>query len=109
MARRSGNAAPGVTGKKVSVWWVIADEPLSRLFCWGEGQRFALMRCLMDDRMAWNELPCTEEGVTCFEPESMPCALAVFEENMPGIMVVLRANGVRGRYRKAGDDREYRF
>lgn len=95
--------------EKTSVWWIITDAPVARLFCWGDGQRLALMRCLIDDHMAWSEPPCTESGVTCFELEAMPRAFAVHEPNMPGFMEVMRTNGIRGHYRKAGEEQKYQF
>ena len=94
----------------VEVWWVRCDEPVTRLVCPRGGGEATVMGVLYDmrrDRGA-TVRPTTDPALGCVDMEPTG-GFAVQVSNMRAFVAILRANRVHGSYRRAGDDREYRF
>ena len=90
-------------------WWVRLDEPTHGLFSWG-ADTHAVARTLIGMRASFTT--CATDSEDCvfwaLEPE-----IEVFvarECDMPGLMRCIRAAGLTGTYRRAGQmETVYRF
>lgn len=92
--------------RRVEVWWVLVDEPVTRLLCAAGGEEATLFGVLYDMRADHGAIrrQTDADGVVAVDLPRAMSRFAVPRENMQGLMRVLRANGVRGRYRMAGTD-----
>ena len=97
------------------VWWVQFDSVVERIFC---DRAHAAIVYQADAGISWagfdtsgrpRELPTDDPDVVCFAFDAPHYLMAVEESFMPGWMEVVRANGLHGRYRKAGTRVEYEF
>ena len=97
------------------VWWVEFDPPVERLFC----DKAHLGAAHEADRgVAWmgmetyhhpRRMPTDRPDVWLLEYGIPIDRMAVNHEWMGPWMEVVRANGLRGRYREAGTERWYEF
>ena len=97
------------------VWWVEFDAPVERVFC-DTAHVAAVFNA--DYGIAWTgmetyhhprQTPTDREGVWCMEFGIPIDRMAVEHQHMRGWMEVVRANGLRGRYREAGTTTVYEF
>ena len=96
-------------------WWIHFERPVSRVFC--DHEHAASVICA-DFGMSWAGVGMSHEpvkvatdnpDVDCFRFEYEVETMCVEERYMGGWMEVIRMNGLHGRYRKAGTEKEYRF
>lgn len=88
-------------------WWVYADGLFRDLFAEGD-DRHVIDRTLYGMRMAVPREPTDRETCFAYHLDGIEYLVAD-EEDMPAVMRCVRMSGYHGRYRKAGEEREYRF
>lgn len=88
-------------------WWVRLDSPASGIFAQGKDAH-VMARTLYAMREPVRPTPTDREGVT-FYPLDCAEFIVADEADMPAVMRCVRLTGLRGAYRKAGTDKEYRF
>lgn len=100
---------------RTSAWWVELAAPVTRVF-FDDADFATVMRA--DHGLRWAGVgsssapvirPTDRPGTSCAEFGVPLVTMAVERDVMASWMAVLRANGVRGRYREAGTDRWYEF
>lgn len=88
-------------------WWVYADGLFHDLFAEGD-DRHVIDRTLFAMRVAAPR--CPTDRATCSVYHLGGIEFIVAEESdMPAVMRCVRMSGYHGRYRKAGEEKEYRF
>lgn len=99
----------------VDVWWVQFDCVVERVFCDKLQTSFVLHA---DVGLSWAGLstsgrprivPTDNPNIDCVIFDAPHYLMAVEESLMPGWMEIVRANGLHGKYRKAGTRTEYEF
>lgn len=101
--------------EEAKVWWVEFSTPAERVFCRPEqvptiiNADYGITWAGVDTRHWPRQLPTDQEGVCCVEFGISIDRMAVEEQWMRGWMQIVRANGLHGKYRKAGTTREYEF
>ena len=96
--------------RRVEVWWVEPNTPITHLWCSGGAETACVFGVLYDMRADHGSTRrAAEDGMERVDFVRPLDRLAVQEANMRGLMRIIRANKVHGRYRKAGTDDEYKF
>lgn len=88
-------------------WWVYADGLFRDLFAEGD-DRYVMDRTLFVMRMAVPRGPTDRETCSVYRLGGIERIVAD-EADMPAVMRCVRMSGYHGRYRKAGEKKEYRF
>lgn len=88
-------------------WWVRADGLFHDLFAEGD-DRHVMDRTLFAMRMAVPREPTDRETCSVYRLGGVERIVAD-ESDMPVVMRCVRMSGYHGHYRKAGEEREYRF
>lgn len=88
-------------------WWVYADGLFRDLFAEGDDQH-VMDRTLFAMRMAVPREPTDRETCSVYHLGGIEYLVAD-EEDMPAVMRCVRMSGYHGHYRKAGEEREYKF
>ena len=88
-------------------WWVSFDELPQGIFAEGM-DRIVVARTLYAMRVPVRPAPTDRDGCEFYALDGVE-RLAVDEEDMPAVMRCVRLTGLHGTYRKAGEEREYRF
>lgn len=88
-------------------WWVYADGLFRELFAEGQDSH-VIDRTLYGMRVPIRTAPTDREGVTCYLLDGIE-SLVADESDMKAVMRCVRASGYHGRYRRAGEQTEYRF
>lgn len=88
-------------------WWVRADGLFRDLFAEGD-DRHVMDRTLYAMRMAVPREPTDRETCFVYRLDGIEYLVAD-ESDMPAVMRCVRMSGYHGRYRMAGEEKEYRF
>lgn len=88
-------------------WWVYADGLFRDLFAEGD-DRHVIDRTLYGMRLAVPRGPTDRAECEFYALDGVE-RLVADEEDMPAVMRCVRMSGYHGRYRKAGEKKEYRF
>lgn len=88
-------------------WWVYADGLFRDLFAEGD-DRHVMDRTLYGMRMAVPRGTTDRETCSVYRLDGIEYIVAD-EEDMPAVMRCVRMSGYHGHYRKAGEEKEYRF
>lgn len=88
-------------------WWVHADGLFRDLFAEGD-DRHVMDRTLFAMRMAVPREPTDRETCSVYRLGGIERIVAD-EADMPAVMRCVRMSGYHGSYRKAGEEREYKF
>lgn len=88
-------------------WWIVFDTPARGIFAEGD-DRHAIHRMLYGMREPVRPAPTDRAGVTYYALDDLERIVAE-EPDMRAVMRCVRLTGLHGRYRKAGETREYRF
>lgn len=88
-------------------WWVYADGLFRDLFAEGE-DRHVMDRTLLAMRVAAPREPTDRETCSVYRLSGIEYLVAD-EADMPAVMRCVRMSGYHGRYRRAGEEKEYRF
>lgn len=88
-------------------WWVYADGLFHDLFAEGD-DRHVIDRTLLAMRMASPRCPTDRETCSVYHLDGTEYIVAD-EADMPAVMRCVRMSGYHGRYRRAGDEKEYKF
>lgn len=88
-------------------WWVYADGLFHDLFAEGD-DRHVINRTLYGMRLAVPRGPTDRETCSVYHLDGIEYIVAD-EEDMPAVMRCVRMSGLHGTYRKAGEEKEYRF
>lgn len=94
--------------RRERLWWVGFDSLLYSLLV-DQEESTAWERTFYCDRIPYRKRKTDVEGVSRLEPTVEREFVVVEECDMKLAMRALRKNGVTGRYRRAGTDKEYRF
>ena len=93
--------------RQPSPWWVYADGLFRDVFAEGD-DRHVMDRMLYGMCMAVSRGPTDRETCSVYHLGGIEFIVAD-EEDMPAVMRCVRMSGYHGRYRKAGEEKEYRF
>ena len=88
-------------------WWVYADGLFRDLFAEGD-DRIAVERTLYGMRMAVPRVTTDRETCSAYHLGGIEYLVAE-ESDMPAVMRCVRMSGYHGSYRKAGEEKEYKF
>ena len=88
-------------------WWVHADGLFRDLFAEGD-DRHVMDRTLFAMRTAVPREPTDRETCSVYHLGGIEYIVAD-EEDMPAVMRCVRMSGYHGSYRRAGEEKEYRF
>lgn len=88
-------------------WWVHADGLFRDLFAEGD-DRHVIDRTLFAMRVAVPRGPTDRETCSVYRLCGVEYIVAE-EADMPAVMRCVRMSGYHGSYRRAGEEREYRF
>ena len=88
-------------------WWVRFDAPAKGVFSQGQDAH-VMNRTLYAMRVPVRPTPTDMDGVTFYPLDDAELVVAE-ESDMPAVMRCVRLTGLHGTYRKAGEEREYRF
>lgn len=88
-------------------WWIYADGLFHDLFAEGD-DRHVMDRTLFAMRVAAPREPTDRETCSVYRLCGIEYLVAD-EEDMPAVMRCVRMSGYHGHYRKAGEEKEYRF
>lgn len=88
-------------------WWIFADGLFRELFAEGADSH-VIDRTLYGMRVPIRLAPTDREGVTCYLLDGIE-SLVADESDMRAVMRCVRASGYHGRYRMAGEEKEYEF
>ena len=88
-------------------WWVYADGLFRDLFAEGD-DRHVIDRTLYGMRMAVPRGTTDRETCSAYHLGGIEYLVAE-ESDMHAVMRCVRMSGYHGRYRRAGEEREYRF
>ena len=88
-------------------WWVIFDELPQGVFAEGD-DRIVVARTLFSMRVPVRPAPTDRAECEFYALDGVE-RLVAEEEDMPAVMRCVRLTGLHGTYRKAGEEKEYRF
>lgn len=88
-------------------WWVRADGLFRDVFAEGD-DRHVIDRTLYAMRMAVPRGPTDRETCSVYHLGGIEFIVAE-ESDMPAVMRCVRMSGYHGHYRRAGEEKEYRF
>lgn len=88
-------------------WWVYADGLFRDLFAEGD-DRHVMDRTLYGMRLAVPRGPTDRDTCSVYHLGGTEY-LVVEESDMPAVMRCARMSGYHGSYRRAGENKEYRF
>lgn len=105
--RRQVEAARERDKERPQLWWVYADGLFRDLFAEGN-DRHVIDRTLYGMRMSVPRGPTDRETCSVYHLGGIEYIVAE-ESDMPAVMRCVRMSGYHGRYRRAGEEKEYRF
>ena len=88
-------------------WWVRFDAPSKGIFAQGNDAH-VINRTLYAMRVPVRPTPTDRGGVTFYPLDDAEFVVAE-ESDMRAVMRCVRLTGLHGSYRKAGEEKEYRF
>ena len=88
-------------------WWVCFDELPQGVFAEGT-DRVVIARTLFSMRVPVRPAPTDRAECEFYALDGVE-RLVADEEDMPAVMRCVRTTGLHGFYRKAGEEREYKF
>ena len=92
------------------MWLVSLDEPTAELFATtADHSDVCVLAVAYANRIRASVAETDRADVRCVRTETPICVLGVPTCFMEQLIPTMRRNGVTGRYRKAGTEREYRF
>lgn len=95
-------------GHRPRPWWVRFSPPLLQgVFAEGD-DRHVMARTLFAMRVPVRPTPTDRDGCEWYPLDGVE-RLVVEESDMPAVMRCVRLTGLHGTYRKAGEERDYRF
>jgi len=103
-------AARIATERNGPIWGVTLDDPPTQLFC--DRDNFELpntVAVLSACRIPISMSKTDNDNVALVNAEHPICSLGVPEPFMPLFVGTLRKNGLHGKYRQSGTDKEYEF
>ena len=91
------------------IWWVWLDEPPERVLCQRGVHDINVIGALVCNRIDFRVLETDREDVSVVVSDVPMCVITMPEGFMRGFVGCMRANHLKGRYRKSGTEQEYRF